>query len=149
VGSSNFTPEQLSENIEAVVQGLTDKFISKGWRNIKALHVKGANTMAMPIWLASELWVEETDVVEAVENGKTDGQNKKRKQIEEGDQKLLEGGNKKSRKQKKADDDDEASSLAARKQKLEKQKAQALEDGEAAAVKVSSGPAKKKKKSLS
>lgn len=149
VGSSNFTPEQLSENIDAVVKGLTDKFISKGWRNIKALHVKGANTMAMPIWLASELWVEETDVVEAVEDGETDGKNKKRKQIEEGDQKLLEGGNKKSRKQKKTDDDDEASSLAARKQKLEKQKAQALEDGEAAAVKVSSGPAKKKKKSLS
>ncbi|KAL4941924.1 hypothetical protein BDV06DRAFT_235749 [Aspergillus oleicola] len=135
VGSSNFTPEQLTENIEAVVKGLTDKYITKGWRNIKALHVKGANTMAMPIWLASELWVEETDVVEAVENGEAEGKNKKRKQIEGGDQKLLEGSNKKSRKQKNAEDDEEASSLAARKQKLEKQKAQALEDGEAAALK--------------
>ncbi|KAL4992759.1 ribosomal protein L1p/L10e family-domain-containing protein [Aspergillus falconensis] len=139
VGSSNFTPEQLSENIEAVVKGLTDKFVTKGWRNIKALHVKGANTMALPIWLASELWVEETDVVEAVEDGEADGKNKKRKQIEgEGEQKLLEGSNKKSRKQKTVDDDDEeASSLAARKEKLEKQKAQALKDGEAAALKVS------------
>ncbi|KAL5041825.1 hypothetical protein BDW71DRAFT_201093 [Aspergillus fruticulosus] len=139
VGSSNFTPEQLSENIEAVVKGLTDKFVTKGWRNIKALHVKGANTMALPIWLASELWVEETDVLEAVEDGEADGKNKKRKQIEgEGEQKLLEGSNKKSRKQKTVDDDDEeASSLTARKEKLEKQKAQALKDGEAAALKVS------------
>ncbi|KAL4927260.1 ribosomal protein L1p/L10e family-domain-containing protein [Aspergillus undulatus] len=136
VGSSNFTPEQLSENIDAVVKGLTEKYITKGWRNIKALHVKGANTMAMPIWLASELWVEETDVVEAVEDGEADGKNKKRKQVEGSDQKLLEGSNKKSRKQKTAEDDEEASSLAARKQKLEKQKAQALEDGEVAAVKT-------------
>ncbi|KAL3437086.1 ribosomal protein L1p/L10e family-domain-containing protein [Aspergillus tetrazonus] len=138
VGSSNFTPEQLSENIEAVVKGLTDKFVTKGWRNIKALHIKGANTMALPIWLASELWVEETDVVETIEDGEADGKNKKRKQIEgEGEQKLLEGSNKKSRKQKTADDDEEASSLAARKEKLEKQKAQALKDGEAAALKAS------------
>ncbi|KAL4760842.1 ribosomal protein L1p/L10e family-domain-containing protein [Aspergillus foveolatus] len=137
VGSSNFTPEQLSENIEAVVKGLTDKFVTKGWRNIKALHIKGANTMALPIWLASELWVEETDVVETVEDGEADGKNKKRKQIEgEGEQKLLEGSNKKSRKQKTADDEEEASSLAARKEKLEKQKAQALKDGEAAALKT-------------
>ncbi|KAI9372921.1 ribosomal protein L1p/L10e family-domain-containing protein [Aspergillus egyptiacus] len=134
VGSSNFTAEQLSENIEAVVKGLTEKFVTKGWRNIKALHIKGANTMAMPIWLASELWVEETDVVEAIEDGETDGKSKKRKEIE-GDQKLLEGSNKKSRKQKAPEDDEEAASLAARKQKLEKQKAQALADGEAAAVK--------------
>ncbi|KAL2825301.1 hypothetical protein BDW59DRAFT_172395 [Aspergillus cavernicola] len=136
IGSSNFTAEQLSENVDAVVKGLTDKFVAKGWRNIKALHVKGANTMAMPIWLASELWVEDADVVEAVEGEETDGNNKKRKQIE-GDQKALEGGNKKSRKQKAPEDEEEASSLAARKEKLEKQKAQALADGETAAIKVS------------
>ncbi|KAL4974255.1 ribosomal protein L1p/L10e family-domain-containing protein [Aspergillus desertorum] len=138
VGSSSFSPEQLSENIEAVVKGLTDRFVTKGWRNIKALHIKGANTMALPIWLASELWVEETDVVEAVEDGEADGKNKKRKQIEgEGEQKLLEVSNKKSRKQKTVDDDEEVSSLVARKEKLEKQKAQALKDGEPAALKVS------------
>ncbi|KAL2867144.1 ribosomal protein L1p/L10e family-domain-containing protein [Aspergillus lucknowensis] len=137
VGSSNFTSEQLSENIDAVVKGLTEKFVTKGWRNIKALHVKGANTMAMPIWLANELWVEETDVVEAVENAEANEKNsKKRKQIE-GEQKLIEGGNKKSRKQKAPEDDEEASSSVARKQKLEKQKALALADGEAVALQTS------------
>ncbi|PTU17834.1 hypothetical protein P175DRAFT_0518979 [Aspergillus ochraceoroseus IBT 24754] len=136
VGSSKFTAEQLAENVEAVVKGLTDKYIAKGWRNIKALHVKGANTTSLPIWLASELWVEETDVVEALEDGKADGKNdKKRKQIEGGDEKLLEGGNKKSRKQKPAEEDDDAQTLAARKEKLQKQKAKALDDGEAIAMK--------------
>ncbi|KAL2810256.1 electron transfer flavoprotein alpha-subunit [Aspergillus granulosus] len=139
VGSSNFTSEQLSENIDAVVKGLTEKYVSKGWRNIKAIHVKGANTMAMPIWLASELWVEETDVVEAVEGEEADEKmNKKRKQIEgEGEQKQLEGGNKKSKKQKVPEDDEETLSLAARKKKLEKQKAQASADGEAVSLKLS------------
>ncbi|KAJ5721985.1 hypothetical protein N7488_000020 [Penicillium malachiteum] len=144
VGSSKFTAEQLSENIAAVVQGMTDKFISKGWRNIKALHVKGANTMAMPIWLASELWVEDADVVEqtetpAIEGGKN---NKKRKSI--GEEKPVEV--KKTKKSKSADDEEEASSGAARKNKLQQLKAKALEDGEPAATPKAD---KKKKKSTS
>ncbi|KAH2927914.1 hypothetical protein KXW15_001115 [Aspergillus fumigatus] len=157
VGSSKFTPEQLAENVEAVVKGLTDKFITKGWRNVKALHIKGANTMAMPIWLASELWVDEGDVVEDVEEdlkaieGTKNG--KKRKQIED-DKKLLED-NKKAKKPK-ADEDDDALSMAARKEKLQRQKAKALEDGNESgnkkvsnAEKVASGLSKKKRKSIS
>lgn len=144
VGNSKFTSQQLAENVEAVVKGLTEKFITKGWRNIKALHVKGANTMAMPIWLASELWVDETDVIEqapedeakAIEGGK----NKKRKQSEE-EEKLLEAP-KKSKKSKAADEDDDA---ASRKEKLQKQKAKALEDGKEPAA----GAGKKKRKSTS
>ncbi|KAL8660656.1 MAG: hypothetical protein Q9202_006360, partial [Teloschistes flavicans] len=61
---STFTPEQVSENVEAVVSGLTEKFIPKGWRNVKSVHIKGPNTLAFPIWLASELWADEGDVLE-------------------------------------------------------------------------------------
>ncbi|KAE8137856.1 hypothetical protein BDV38DRAFT_270893 [Aspergillus pseudotamarii] len=145
IGSSKFTPEQLSENVDAVVQGLTEKFITKGWRNIKALHIKGATTMAMPIWLANELWVEEGDVAEdtaeadvkALEGAK----NKKRKQSAE-DEKLLEA-NKKSKKPKAADEDEDT---AARKEKLQKQKAKALEDGNVAKTTESATKAGKKKR---
>ncbi|KAL5356757.1 ribosomal protein L1p/L10e family-domain-containing protein [Aspergillus floccosus] len=144
VGSAKFTPQQLAENVEAVVKGLTEKFITKGWRNIKALHIKGANTMAMPIWLASELWVEEADVVEedakALEDGKG---NKKRKQIADEEKPLIEG-NKKTKKAKATEDDED---LTARKEKLEKQKAKALEDGAEPASKQGGG--KKKRKSTS
>ncbi|KAJ6004737.1 hypothetical protein N7540_012536 [Penicillium herquei] len=144
VGSSKFTAEQLSENVAAVVQGMTDKFISKGWRNIKALHVKGANTMAMPIWLASELWVEDADVVEQAETSAIEGKNNNKKRKSLGEEKPVEV--KKTKKSKSADDEEEASSGAARKNKLQQLKAKALEDGEPVAAPKAD---KKKKKSTS
>ncbi|KAE8150206.1 electron transfer flavo protein alpha-subunit [Aspergillus avenaceus] len=146
VGSSKFTAEQLAENVEAVVKGLADKYITKGWRNIKALHIKGASTMAMPIWLASELWVEEGDVIEdaaeddvkALEGNKND---KKRKQSAD-EEKLLEGS-KKTKKPKAVDEDNDA---AARKEKLQKQKAKALEDGNTKTTESATKAGKKKRK---
>lgn len=128
VGSSKLTADQLSENVAAVVKGLTEKFITKGWRNIKAIHIKGANTMAMPIWLASELWVEDADVVEDAPEKDTkavEGAKNSKKRKSSGDQKLEE---KKSKKSKTTDDDEEASS---RREKLQKLKDKALDDGEA------------------
>ncbi|RAK97872.1 uncharacterized protein BO80DRAFT_504348 [Aspergillus ibericus CBS 121593] len=149
VGSSKFTAEQLAENVDAVVKGLTEKYITKGWRNIKAVHIKGANTMAMPIWLASELWVEDADVVEEdAEEAKAIEGSKKRKQSGNDEEKLIEAAPKKTKKVKPAADDEEALSLAARKEKLQKQKAEALEDGEAAPAKAV-GAGKKKRKSTS
>lgn len=151
VGSSKFSAQQVAENVEAVVKGLTDKFVTKGWRNIKALHIKGANTMAMPIWLASELWVEDGDVVEEEETTAVEA-GKKRKQIGDADEeKLIEEAPKKSKKPKAkaAQDDEETLSLAARKEKLQKQKAKALEDGAVAVPVSATGAGKKKRKSTS
>ncbi|KAF7714160.1 Uncharacterized protein PECH_009022 [Penicillium ucsense] len=147
VGSSNFTAEKLSENISAVVNGMAEKFINKGWRNIKAIHVKGANTMALPIWLANELWVEDGDVMEedqaaAIEDASKSS--KKRKST--GEEKLLEG--KASKKTKSAEDEEEAKAAAARKEKLQKQKAKALEDGEPVVAEAAKA-GKKKRKSTS
>lgn len=64
IGKASFTAEQIAANVEAVVHGLVERFIPKGWRNIRAIHIKGPNTMALPIWLADELWVDERDVLE-------------------------------------------------------------------------------------
>ncbi|GAD97293.1 conserved hypothetical protein [Paecilomyces variotii No. 5] len=155
VGVSNFTAQQLQENIEAVVKGLTEKYITKGWRNIKAIHIKGPNTMAMPIWLASELWVEETDVLEdAGETKAIEGANDKKRKSSAEEPKLLEESKKK--KSKTADDEDDAAALAARKKKLQQQKAKALKDGGDAAIEAlaaaaqnASSSGKKKRKSLS
>jgi ribosome biogenesis protein UTP30 len=155
VGHTNLTPQQLMENVEAVVKGLTDKFITKGWRNVKAIHVKGPNTMAMPIWLASELWLDETDVVEdaadekpkAIEGAENE---KKRKSIGEEAPPMEES--KKTKKSKTVKDDEESALIAARKEKLQKQKAKALEEGDVSTVKAipngageSSGKKKKRK----
>ena len=56
IGRSSHSPEQLRENIEAVIAVLTDKYIPRKWRGVKAMHIKGTHTMALPIWLADELW---------------------------------------------------------------------------------------------
>lgn len=64
IGLASFSPANLAENVTAVVNGMVEKFVTQGWRNIRAIHIKGPNTMALPIWLASELWVEEEDVLE-------------------------------------------------------------------------------------
>ncbi|PCH02095.1 Ribosomal protein L1 [Penicillium occitanis (nom. inval.)] len=125
IGSTKFTPEQLAENVKAVVNGLTEKFITKGWRNVKAIHVKGTSTMALPIWLADELWLDETDVLEeeekkAIENDKSGN---KRRNPDEDD--AARGQSKKTKKIKAAADEDEVSL----KEKLQKRKSQALEEG--------------------
>ncbi|EED15640.1 conserved hypothetical protein [Talaromyces stipitatus ATCC 10500] len=129
VGSSKFTPEQLAENVKAVVNGLTEKFISKGWRNVKAIHIKGATTMALPIWLADELWLDETDVLEKEEDEKKAFDNDKsgNKRRNPGDDDSSRGQGKKTKKIKAATDEDDISL----KEKLQKRKAQALEEGKA------------------
>ncbi|KAH8705890.1 ribosomal protein L1p/L10e family-domain-containing protein [Talaromyces proteolyticus] len=126
IGTSSFTPDQLTENVKVVVDGLTGKFITKGWRNVKAIHIKGPTTMAMPIWLASELWVDETDVLENVEkdtNQIESEKGEKRKITAEED--VQQKTTKKSKKSKAPVDEDDT----ARNEKLRKQKAKALDDG--------------------
>jgi ribosome biogenesis protein UTP30 len=64
IGKLSQTPKQLTENIEAVVTALADKFIPQGWKNIRAIHVKGPTTVALPVWLADELWTDQAQVLD-------------------------------------------------------------------------------------
>ncbi|KAI9824469.1 MAG: hypothetical protein M1832_002004 [Thelocarpon impressellum] len=66
VGKASWTPEKVAENIEAVVDGLVERFVAKKWRGVRGLHIKGPNTAALPLWLADELWMEEADVLDRV-----------------------------------------------------------------------------------
>ncbi|PGH15396.1 hypothetical protein AJ80_05580 [Polytolypa hystricis UAMH7299] len=138
VANASFSPEQVVENLEAVVTGMIEKHVSKGWRNIKAIHIKGPNTMALPVWLASELWVEDTDVRENEEG------EEKKKAIEAkkaSKKRKSTGEERESTKSKKSktsskdggnnvndDDDDDAKLIVSRKAKLRAQKAQALSE---------------------
>lgn len=63
VGLSSFTPQQLTENVKTVVDGIVERFVTKKWRNVRAIHIKGPNTMALPVWLADQLWIDEKDVL--------------------------------------------------------------------------------------
>lgn len=109
IGKLSQTPGQLKENVEAVVSALTTKFVSQGWKNIRALYIKGPTTVALPIWLADELWTDEAQVLEepwkpTIKDGAPKVSEKKRK-FAEWEEELL--------------DDDE---LAERREKRDKKK---------------------------
>ena len=77
IGLASFTPEQIAANVKAVMEDLTGKLIA--WRNIKSVYVKGPETTALPIWLATELWTDEGMILEDKE-----AEGAKQKQIQKG-----------------------------------------------------------------
>lgn len=79
VGKASMEPNQLQENVEAVTEGLVEKFVPQKWRNVRAVHVKGPNTAALPIWMAEELWEDEKDVLDEPLPAKDSTKSKKRK----------------------------------------------------------------------
>jgi ribosome biogenesis protein UTP30 len=132
VGYSGMKPEELAENIEAVSDVLIEKFVVKKWRGVKALHVKGAETASLPIWLTDELWVDGKDVLgEEAKKISEANVGKKRKAraiegapVEEG----KEAKKEKKRKLVESNDNNLDKEIAARKEKLKKQKAEAALD---------------------
>ncbi len=144
VGYASFTAEQVAANVEAVIAGLTDKLIA--WRNIRAVHVKGPNTMALPIWLAEELWADEGLILEdeQVEEAKLlkaqKGRNKRKtlegpaeeareERSESKKRKSIEGieqdGEPRNKMPKKLADDDFGQEMKERREKLRRQKKEA------------------------
>jgi len=93
VGKLSMTPQQLKENIEAVVTKLVDQHIEHKWRNVRALHIKGPTTKSLPIWLSEELWVSEDQVLDqAPKNKIKDGAKKgeKKRKWDEWEEEMLE-----------------------------------------------------------
>ena len=147
VGLASFTPEQVTANIEAVMAGLTEKLIA--WRNVRALHLKGPNTMALPVWLANELWTDEAMVmgdhelqeIQSEKRGKGSKKRKgfrasseaknetsvagnKRKDVED-IEKSQDGDEARRKKVRKLGDEDFSQEIKDRRQKLRQQKREA------------------------
>jgi ribosome biogenesis protein UTP30 len=132
VGRLSQDPKQISENIEAVVTALVEKFVTRGWRNIRAIHVKGPTTVALPIWLADELWADENQVLDqpwtpAIKDGAPKTTEKKRK-WEEWENEMLDDDEiaerrARMKKEKKAtkDESNEKSISKERRKKLKKE----------------------------
>lgn len=64
VGTSGMEAEHVCANIEAVVEGLVKRYVPSGWRGVRSLHIKGPETVALPVWVAEELWEGEEEVLE-------------------------------------------------------------------------------------
>lgn len=161
----------MAGNIEAVMGGLTEKNLVS-WRNLRGVHVKGPNTMAIPVWLAEELWTDEGMVLEEQEaraikeQAKQKGKRKRHlvegpvddsgKVVVKGD-KRHEGpvgkddGDSRRKKAKRAAEEDMSTEMRERREKLRQQKREAMEiieiEDKKATETNSKEPLKKKKKS--
>lgn len=130
VGYSSFEADKLQQNIEAVVEGMQSRFVPQGWRNIRAIHIKGPNTVALPIWLANQLWVDQDDVLEdkkAEEASKLASQKGRKRKHKEGE--AVVGGLKKKTKLI-GTEEGFSEEMAQRRAALRQQKKQAMEEVE-------------------
>ncbi len=171
VGLAFFEAEQVAENIEAVMEGLTKKNLVS-WRNVRGVHVKGPNTMAVPVWLAEELWTDEGMVLENQEarevKEKAMQKGKRKRDLVEGPvgdtgkaavkgEKRQEGSvgkdgsDSRRKKAKRAAEEDMSAEMRERREKLRQQKREAMEMIEGADRKATEvngeEPLKKKKRS--
>lgn len=162
VGKASWPAQHIVENVEAVVKGLLEgeRWVPKGWRNVRSIHVKGPNTTSLPVWLASELWVDEGDVLdqkfveEKREKRTLKGRGEKRKAVEEA--KSEEGAVKKrgadevdgadgekakrKRERKEKESDDLEKEIKLRKERLRKQKEEAMKDVDGSSKKAAKRP---------
>lgn len=136
VGRASFTPQQLCDNIATVASAMIDRYVARGWRNVKAMHIKSPTSAAIPIWLADDLWTADEDVIkdeDAIEQSKQREEEKNAKKADKKKRKAEDDGSKLSldqqqHKKPKMDDEAEARLLnVARRAKLAEQKARALE----------------------
>jgi ribosome biogenesis protein UTP30 len=147
VALASWSADKVAANIEAVSNELIEKFVPQKWRGVRAIHIKGPTTAALPIWLADELWTEETEVLEDLtEEQKAIEANvgKKRKALISGNKrKAIEAAPADDKADKKArtlavesNDTNLDHEIALRKEKLKKQKEEAALDGEDAVPKA-------------
>lgn len=64
VAHTGMSAANVAENVEAVIHGMVDKYVPQKWKNVRAIHIKGPNTAALPVWQTEELWVDEGDVLD-------------------------------------------------------------------------------------
>ena len=130
VGNSNFPHAHLAANVTAVVERMVEKYVPGAWRGLKAIHIKGLDTMALPIWQAEELWIDGEHVLEKEEERMIQAERERRK-VEGKDKKkakrkILGGGDqdmdpKNKKKQKLEKDDGMSKEMKDRREKLRRQ----------------------------
>ncbi|QIX00879.1 hypothetical protein AMS68_006396 [Peltaster fructicola] len=157
VGSASMTAEQIQDNVEVVVDKLVETYVPQKWQNVRAIHIKGPNTIALPIWQTDELWTDEKEDVRAEALPAPGKANKKRKRgaLTAGEEVLeVPGPDGKMRQVKKqskaesvaapvAEDETTKEEKALRKQALKKQK-EALANGSEGTLAIEA-PAKAEK----
>lgn len=130
IGNLSQTAAQIKENTEAVIAAIIPKHIEQGWRNIRSLHIKGPATKALPIWLAGELWVDDSQVLDEPFQHKSIGEGKTaqtKRKWEEWEEELLDE-NELAEKKAKREAKKAKKAGPAKKSSLSKEKRKALKE---------------------
>ncbi|EME86890.1 uncharacterized protein MYCFIDRAFT_29407 [Pseudocercospora fijiensis CIRAD86] len=147
VGKASMTPEQVQANVDATVEAMVEKYVPQKWSNMRAVHIKGPETAALPIWMTEELWANEHDVLDEAPSKEIPGKKRKRGALTNGEADVIEvpGPDGKMRREEVEAKAQERAEKTARKEALKKQKdavdAKAITNGD------SNKPGKKAKKS--
>lgn len=64
VGFASWPAAHIAENVTSVIEQIVARWVPKKWNGVRAIHVKGTETAALPIWMTNELWIDETMVLE-------------------------------------------------------------------------------------
>jgi ribosome biogenesis protein UTP30 len=107
VAYAGWPAEWITANVCAAVERVVTKYIPEQWDGLKALHLKGPNTAALPLFMAETIWDEDRVLDEGEKAGSQNFAKKKRK-IDKGKGRLIgtevaaqiEGENSKKRKPK-------------------------------------------------
>ncbi|KAF3908249.1 hypothetical protein AA313_de0204730 [Arthrobotrys entomopaga] len=101
VGIRSQSPEEIAQNVTAVMNRLTETFIKNGWDGLRSVHIKAARTAALPIWLAERIY-DDADVLTEEEIKKIEHLKTKEGRIErESELKEKKAEKKKERDEKK------------------------------------------------
>lgn len=141
VAWAGWPAEHVAENVRAAAEAIVDKWVPQGWDNVRAVYIKGPETISLPVWQTSELWLGEGDVIpDGDEKEQQVGKKKKKDKVANGERKrksldmpaeseVQEDEQPKKKKVKKAlpesNDDALDRQIAERKAALKKQKAAA------------------------
>lgn len=117
VGRASFTPAQLSTNISTVATALASRYVSGGWRNMKAMHIKSPESTALPIWLADEMWAEDGDVIGVDEEEEARQRQKREKAERRAARKQSQQSQQDQQKRKVGQQDDDSEDMAEKRQK--------------------------------
>lgn len=128
IGYASWTPEQIADNVEAVVSKLVEQWVPRKWDNVRAINIKGPQTVSLPIWESTEMEVEYVDEVaelegEATEDAQPGTKEKRKRQAAKDGEEASAPGSKKSKNVPEGDDSKLDKQISARKEKLKKQKA--------------------------
>ncbi|KAK6525792.1 hypothetical protein TWF281_010836 [Arthrobotrys megalospora] len=113
VGIRAQSPEEVAQNVTAVMDHLTTKIIKGGWSGVRAVHLKSAETVALPVFLAERIYDDEDmlteEEIKRIEHLKTkEGREEREKELKEKKAEKKKGRDEKKKTKRNWDSDAES-----------------------------------------